>query len=220
MSNVTKLAEIETLLFVVGDEGIDLEELANLVGLTSAQTYQKILELEESYEENTSSALHILEAGNRFVLTTKKEMASLLKKYAQSPISNHLSQAALETLSIIAYKQPIARVQVDEIRGVQSSGSIQKLVSRHLIEEKGRLETPGRPILYGTTDYFMDYFGLRTLEDLPDIQQMEEEISEEMPTDLFFERYADKEIEFEEEEVAPPLPNEESEQVSSAKKEE
>ncbi|OJG74343.1 segregation and condensation protein B [Enterococcus quebecensis] len=152
--------------------------------------------LKERYESDKQSALNILEVGNHFVLSTKKTFASLLKKYAQSPMSNSLSQAALETLSIVAYKQPISRVEVDEIRGVQSSGSIQKLVARQLIEEKGRVDGPGRAILYGTTAYFMDYFGLKSLEELPDIHQMEEEIAEELPLDLFFDRY--KEINEEE----------------------
>ena len=100
-------------------------------------------------------------------------------------MSNALSQAALETLSIIAYKQPISRIEIDEIRGVQTSGSIQKLVARQLIEEKYRVDGPGRAILYGTTKYFMDYFGLKSLDELPDIQQMEDELEEELPMDLF-----------------------------------
>ena len=109
-------------------------------------------------------------------------------------MSNRLSQAALETLAIVAYKQPITRSEVDEIRGVQSAGSVQKLAARQLIEEKGRVEGPGRAILYGTTEYFMDYFGLKDLEELPDIQSMEEELLEELPTDLFFDRYQETEI--------------------------
>ena len=83
-----------------------------------------------------------------------------------------LSQASLETLAIIAYKQPVTRVDIESIRGVQSSGSIQKLLLRDLIEEAGRLETPGRPKLYKTTAYFMDYFGLESLDALPDASDL------------------------------------------------
>lgn len=196
------LRQIETLLFVVGDEGIALEEIAQMLGKTSEQISLGLAQLEQSYKENTASALHILEVGKRYTLTTKKEMADLLKKYAKSPIASNLTQAALETLSIVAYKQPISRMQVDEIRGVNSQASMHKLVQNRLIEKKGRMDVPGRPILYGTTDYFMDYFGLRTLEDLPDITQMEEEYVEVEPVDLFFERYTDKEIIFDNEEKA------------------
>jgi segregation and condensation protein B len=186
---VSTISQIEAILFVVGEEGIGLEELSYLLELSTAKTYESLTALKERYESDDQSALNILEVGNHFVLSTKKIFAPLLKKYAQSPISNALSQAALETLSIVAYKQPISRVEVDEIRGVQSAGSMQKLVARQLIEEKGRVDGPGRAILYGTTAYFMDYFGLRSLDELPDIHQMEEEIAEELPLDLFFDRY-------------------------------
>lgn len=191
---MNKISQLEAVLFVVGDEGIGLEELSYLLEEPTASIYQFIQTLNQNYQDNENSSLNILEVGNHFFLTTKKEFASLLKKYAQSPMSNRLSQAALETLAIVAYKQPITRSEVDEIRGVQSAGSVQKLAARQLIEEKGRVEGPGRAILYGTTEYFMDYFGLKDLEELPDIQSMEEELLEELPTDLFFDRYQETEI--------------------------
>lgn len=186
---MNKSSELEALLFVVGDEGIGLEELSYLLTIKTEEVYQLIQELQVRYQEDEQSSLNILEVGNHFVLTTKRSFAPLLKKYAQSPLSNRLSQAALETLAIIAYKQPITRMEVEEIRGVQSSGSVQKLMARQLIEEKGRVEGPGRAILYGTTSYFMDYFGLKDLSELPDIQAMETELEEELPLDLFFDRY-------------------------------
>lgn len=191
---MNKISQLEAVLFVVGDEGIGLEELSYLLEEPTASIYQFIQTLNQNYQDNENSSLNILEVGNHFVLTTKKEFASLLKKYAQSPMSNRLSQAALETLAIVAYKQPITRSEVDEIRGVQSAGSVQKLAARQLIEEKGRVDGPGRAILYGTTEYFMDYFGLKDLKELPDIQSMEEELLEESPTDLFFDRYQETEI--------------------------
>ena len=188
-----KFSEIEAILFVVGDEGIGLEELSYLLEETTASVYQSIQKLIQQYQLDETSALHILEVGNHFVLTTKKEFAPLLKKYAQSPMSNRLSQAALETLAIIAYKQPITRMEIEDIRGVKSAGSVQKLVARQLIEERGRVDGPGRAILYGTTDYFMDYFGLKTIDELPDIQTLEDDLAEELPTDLFFDRYQEGE---------------------------
>ena len=127
-----------------------------------------------------------METEAHIVLTTKKELAPLLKRYAQGT-SNTLSQAAVETLAIIAYKQPITRVEIEQIRGVQVSGAVQRLSAHNLIEEKGRVEGPGRPILYGTTSYFLDYFGLKSLKELPDIQEMELSLKEDAPLDLFFD---------------------------------
>lgn len=181
--------QIEALLFVAGDEGISLDELSFLIDESTAKIFDALEELKQRYLANEDTAIHILEVGNHFILTTKRDYADIIKNYAQSPLSNTLSQAALETLSIVAYKQPITRLKIDEIRGVQSAGSVQKLSARQLIEEKGRVDGPGRPILYGTTKYFMNYFGLETIEDLPSIAEMEAEIDREIPSDLFFANF-------------------------------
>lgn len=183
---MTKLSELEAILFIVGEEGIGLEEISYLLTITKEETVALLTELKTRYENDPASALHILETEAHVVLTTKKELAPLLKRYAQGT-SNTLSQAAVETLAIIAYKQPITRVEIEQIRGVQVSGTIQRLAAHQLIEEKGRVEGPGRPILYGTTPYFLDYFGLNSLKDLPDIQAMEHSLNEESSLDLFFD---------------------------------
>lgn len=190
---MNQLSRIEAMLFVVGEEGIGLEELAFTLKKSTPEIYQTVSELKENYESNEASALTILEVGNHFVLTTKKVFAPLLKDFARSPLANRLSQAALETLSIIAYKQPVTRSEIDELRGVQSSGAVQTLVARQLIEEKGRVDGPGRAILYGTSTYFMDYFGLKDMEDLPDVQKMEEDLADdEEPLDLFYDRFKEE----------------------------
>jgi segregation and condensation protein B len=183
---MTKLSELEAILFIVGEEGISLEEISYLLMIDKKESMARLAELKEKYEKDPDSALHILETDERAVLTTKKELASLLKRYAQGT-SNTLSQAAIETLAIIAYKQPITRIEIEQIRGVQASSAVQRLSAHHLIEEKGRVDGPGRPILYGTTSYFLDYFGLNSLKDLPDIQAMENTLNEEVPLDLFFD---------------------------------
>lgn len=183
-------ATIEALLFVAGDEGLSLEEAAALLESTTQEVYAALMRLQQKYKSR-DSGLTLLEVGNRFELATKKNYSAVIKKYAASPYATNLSQAALETLAIVAYKQPITRMEIDEIRGVQSSGSLQKLVLRGLVQEKGRVETPGRPILYGTTEYFMDYFGLKQLDDLPDISELGVE-NEEKETDLFFERFSEQ----------------------------
>ncbi len=186
------MSKVEALLFVAGNEGLELNELAHMINRSTAITYDLLTNMKQEYEEDERRAFTILEVGDSFILTTKKEYADLLKYYAQSSINQSLSQAALETLSIVAYKQPVTRAEIEELRGVQSSGSVQKLVVRRLIEEKGRVEGPGRAILYGTTSYFFDYFGLKSIEELPAIQQLEEISEKEIPNDLFFDRFKDQ----------------------------
>lgn len=192
---MTLQGKIESLLFVVGDEGLTLDELAYLCEDNTATIYRMIEQMNERYTSETHSSFYIMETGHRFTLVTKKQYAPLLQKYAQSPMSNKLSQASLETLAIIAYKQPVTRAEIDEIRGVQSSGALQNLVTRHLIKEVGRVEGPGRPILYGVTDYFMNYFGLEQLSELPSISEMEAELSEMTTEDLFFQSSVEEIIE-------------------------
>lgn len=192
---MTLQGKIESLLFVVGDEGLTLDELAYLCEDNTATIYRMIEQMNERYTSETHSSFYIMETGHRFTLVTKKEYAPLLQKYAQSPMSNKLSQASLETLAIIAYKQPVTRAEIDEIRGVQSSGALQNLVTRHLIKEVGRVEGPGRPILYGVTDYFMNYFGLEQLSELPSISEMEAELSEMTTEDLFFQSSVEEIVE-------------------------
>lgn len=195
-------AAIEALLFVAGDEGLSLEELSTLLEQSTQEVYTALMQLQQKHELETSG-LTLLEVGNRFELATKKEYSAVVKKYAVSPFATSLSQAALETLAIIAYKQPVTRMEIDEIRGVHSSGSLHKLGLRGLIEEKGRVEAPGRPIIYGTTNYFMDYFGLKELTELPDISELESE-EEENETELFYERFTQQFAELEKE---PPKEN-------------
>ncbi|AQP52956.1 SMC-Scp complex subunit ScpB [Vagococcus penaei] len=189
---MNKRTQLEALLFVSGNEGLTLNELAYFLNEKTETCFQLITELKTDYEKNDMSALKIMEVNHRFILVTKAVHADLLKEYAQSSIKQSISQAAIECLAIIAYNQPITRAEIDQIRGVKSSGPLQRLASRQLIEEKGRVEGPGRPILYGVTDYFMDYFGLKSLEDLPSIQELEEEASVIESTDLFFDRFKEK----------------------------
>lgn len=196
-------SKIEALLFVSGNEGLTLTEISQMINLSTSNLYNELTELKKRYEESETSSLTILEVGDRFMLSTKKEYASLLKQYAQSSINQSLSQAALECLSIVAYKQPITRAEIEELRGVQSSGSVQKLVTRRLIEEKSRVDGPGRAILYGTTAYFLDYFGLKTVDELPPVEQLDENAEKEIPNDLFFDRFKEQfeKLEEEQEEI-------------------
>lgn len=177
--------ELEALLFIAGQEGIGLDELSYVLKEPTADVFAAIQLLNQQFEEDSHSPYIILELGNQFILSTKKELNPLLKEYAQSPLSAKLSQAALETLAIIAYKQPVTRTEIETIRGVKTTGSIQKLIALQFIQEMGRVDGPGRAILYGTTEYFMNYFGIKNLTELPDLEQMSADLADDSTFDLF-----------------------------------
>lgn len=181
------ISQLEALLFVAGDEGMSINELSYVLSLSTEQVFEGLVQLNQKYKEDETCAIELKEYADRYMMTTKGKYQNLLQKYSQSPMAARLSQAALETLAVIAYKQPLTRMEVDQIRGVNSSASIQKLLNFQLIEEKGRLEVPGRPRIYATTDYFMDYFGLKNIDELPDISEMEADLAQNQSQLLFKE---------------------------------
>lgn len=183
---VNELATIEALLFVAGDDGLTLEEISKLINRPIDIIEDLLEKLEEKYRTDEESGLLLLETALKFQIVTKKEYASYIKRYAQSPFSQTLSRALLETLVIVAYKQPVTRVEIEEIRGVQVAGNLQKLKSRQLVEEVGRLDRPGNPLLYATTPFFLDYFGINSLEELPELSEADEENE---VSDLFFKDF-------------------------------
>ena len=187
-------AVLEGLLFVVGEEGLSLEQIEDVLDIDELEAKELLKSLRDEYEEN-GRGVRIDFLGNKFKLTTKKEHREYYQKLIENPETNTLSQAALETLAIIAYNEPITRVQVDAIRGVSSAPIIRKLVAKGFIKESGRSELPGRPILYETTNEFLDYFGLSSTEELPNIEEIinESEESDES-TDLYSSKYIEDEI--------------------------
>lgn len=172
---MNRVAIIESLLFVAGDEGLTLEQLTKLVNIKDEEIEELINHLIQRYNENDESGITLIKTAKRYKLVTKDKCAKYIKKYAQSPFSQTLSRALLETLAIIAYKQPITRIEIEDIRGVQVTGNLQKLKSFQLIDEVGRIDKPGRPLLYGTTDFFLDYFGINNLKDLPELKDKNNE---------------------------------------------
>ena len=185
---MNKLAVLEGLLFVVGDEGLTLNQMTEILEITSDEAKELISELKEKYEAETSG-IRINFLGNTFKLTTKKEHREYFQKLIENEDSNVLSQAALETLAIVAYNQPITRLEVNEIRGVDSAQMIRKLTAKGLLKEAGRSDAIGRPILYATTSEFLDYFGLSTIEDLPKIEDLKIEDNNDEETDLYQSKY-------------------------------
>ena len=185
---------LEGLLFVVGEDGLTLDQIVEVLDINEDEAKVLVQDLKHSYEEE-DRGLRIDYLGNRLKLTTKYEHREYYQKLLENPETNILSQAALETLAIIAYNEPITRVEVDKIRGVSSSQMIRKLVAKGLIKESGRSELPGRPILYETTNEFLDYFGLKSIDELPDMEKYIDEANEEIDEeqDLYTSKYKDEE---------------------------
>lgn len=188
MSIVNKLGVLEGILFVVGDEGITLNQLCEVMMIDEGEAKKILLDLKKIYESD-DRGLRISYLGDAFKLTTKKEHKEYYERLVVNPVSNNLSQSALEVLAIIAYNQPITRIEIDELRGVNSTYVLRRLVAKGLIKEAGKSTLPGRPNLYKTTKEFLDYFGLSTISDLP---SYEKEVEETGETDLFNSIYKEE----------------------------
>jgi len=157
-------AIIESLLFVSGDEGLSISRLAEII----EKPHEDIQGALESLEQECKfRGVTLVEIGGAYQLVTKKEYAPYIEKLVEAPANQSLSQAALETLAIVAYKQPITRAEIEEIRGVAVGSVLKSLHERGLIDVVGRAEGLGRPLLYGTTPVFLEHFALRHLEELP-----------------------------------------------------
>jgi segregation and condensation protein B len=181
-------AVLEGLLFVVGEEGLTIEQAKAILEVNDEEAKELINKLRAKYLSD-ESGIYLEFLGNRFKLMTKKEHKDYYQKLLLEDETRTLSQAALETLAIIAYNQPITRIKIDEIRGVSSALMVRKLVAKGLVKEIGRSDLPGRPILYQTTSDFLDYFGLANINDLPNIGEFigQKEIKEEQ--DLYTSNY-------------------------------
>ena len=181
------LGILEGILFVSGDEGVTLNQICEILNIDIEEAKRLLLELKQSYESD-NRGVRICYLGDAFKLTTKKEHKEYYQKFIENPESNTLSQTALEILAIIAYNQPITRVEIDELRGAQSSQMLRKLVAKGLIKISGKSTMPGRPNLYATTSEFLDYFGLSTINDLPVIKEdNEDEKESELFTSIYKE---------------------------------
>ena len=158
-------AQLEALLFV-SPSPTPITRFAQVLGVDEEVVQAALAELSETYG-SSRRGLRIVRKGDRAHLTTAPEAASLIEKFLGLDLTTRLSGAALETLAVIAYRQPLTRGDIESIRGVNCDGVLRTLVTRELIEPAGRLEQPGRPFLYGTTLQFLQYFGLEGLDHLP-----------------------------------------------------
>lgn len=176
---------IEGLLYVQGDLGLTINQIEDILEIPEEEAKRLVLNLKNYYEEN-NRGLRINYLGNTIKLTTKEEHQKYYQKLLESPSSNNLSESALEVLAIIAYNEPITRGDLEKLRGVDSTYVLRRLLAKGLIKECGKSDLPGRPILYKTTDDFLDYFGLASIKDLPNIELLEENNS---PKDLYTSIY-------------------------------
>lgn len=179
-------AVLEGILFIVGDEGTTLKEMSSILDISEEEVKNLLLELKKDYEDE-SRGLRISYLGNAFKLTTKEEHKEFYEQLVTDTKTTNLSNAALEVLAVIAYNEPITRIKVDEIRGVNSSQIVRRLLARGFIKICGKEDTIGKPNLYKTTDEFLDYFGLSSKDDLPEVI-VEEKFENDNP-DLYDSTY-------------------------------
>ena len=166
----SKEANLEALLYAAGDNGLEEQTLIEMLEI-DGETLDKVAEnLQRKLTKDSDSGLQLIHIAHTYKLTTSPQTAKIIEKYFQKDLTKNLSQSALEILAIVAYRQPITRVEIDDIRGVNSSGALQTLVWRGLIKADGKKDAPGHPKLYVTTDYFLQYFNYHSLADLPLIE--------------------------------------------------
>jgi segregation and condensation protein B len=164
---------IEVLLFVT-PEPLPLANICRITEISEQDALEILQELAKDYQR-TNRGLQVIEMAGGWQLATRPEFASYVERLYKKQSSNTLSRAALESLAIIAYRQPVTKAELELIRGVKSDSSISTLVERGLVEEKGRREGPGRPVLYGTTTDFLKHFGLKDISQLPDLDNFMDE---------------------------------------------
>ncbi|MBO5247139.1 MAG: SMC-Scp complex subunit ScpB [Eubacterium sp.] len=187
MDNQKYKAIIESILFTMG-ASVELSKLAETIELDKKQTKQLLDELIEDYA-NAERGMAIMELDGAYQMCTKPEMYEYLIRIAKQPKHRALTDVLLETLSIIAYKQPITRVEIEKIRGVSCDHAVNKLLEYNLIQELGRLDAPGKPLLFGTTEEFLRSFGVHSIEELPilnpdQVEEFRQEAEEEMQVQL------------------------------------
>lgn len=178
-NDVKLKAILEGLLFLVGDDGLTVEQASKSMDISTKKAEQLFDALQKEYVDD-SRGFEIERYGSRYRFLSKALVHEAAKKLFSIDKISKLSNAALETLAIIAYKQPITRVEIEEIRGVGADVMIRKLEARGLIKEEGRSDAPGRPFLYSVTDEFMDAFKLLSLDELPDLPEFNKDNNDDL----------------------------------------
>lgn len=169
-------AILEGVLFAAGD-AVELERLADIVDVDKKSLREILSKMIEDYNYSRRG-IHIIRMDNSYQMCTRGEYFEYISRLAEPPRKQNLSNAALEVLSIVAYKQPVTRASIEHIRGVNCDYIVNRLIERNFIEEKGRLDAPGRPILFGTTQHFLRSFGISDLQELPEFDSLGQTIEE------------------------------------------
>lgn len=182
------LEVIEGMLFLSGDEGLSIKQITTVLEITKKEAIELVDELTEIYNQREIKGIELVNFGGIYKLITLSKHHEYYTRMIEQNEAT-LSNAALETLAIIAYNQPVTRVRIEEIRGVGCDAMIRKLVAKALIKEVGREDIPGKPILYGVTEEFMDAFHLTSLDELPKLQEIVDEFDQE---DIFNTKYTEK----------------------------
>ncbi len=176
-------AIIESILFTMGNS-VELGQIADAIELSPQETRQLIEELSMEYEKK-ERGMRIMELDGSYQMCTSQNTYEYLIRIAKQPKKHVLTEVLLETLSIIAYKQPVTKAEIEKIRGVSCGHAVSKLVDYSLVSELGRLDAPGRPMLFGTTEDFLRSFGIHSLEDLPEMSQVQiEEFKQEAEAEV------------------------------------
>jgi segregation and condensation protein B len=185
---VERLAILEGALFIAGEEGVDYESLQRILGIDNVALNEVIEEYKKELD-NIHRGLSLVKLGNRYKLVTKAKHHEYYQRIVNSNNDFNFSNASLETLAIIAYNQPVTRIEVEKIRGVNSDSIIRRLMAYSLIKEAGRKDSVGRPMMYEVTNEFLDVFNLTSLEELPslDIEEDEDEVQ-----DIFSTRFVEE----------------------------
>lgn len=178
---------LESFLFMAGNEGLTISQLIALTDLEESEILLFLETLLSNYEQRIESGITLKLFGGAYQLVTKAEYVNDIKRLLENPAPQSITKASLEVLAIVAYKQPVTRVEIDDLRGVKSDGPIHTLISRGFVMENGRSEGTGRAILYGTTDLFLDRFGLSSLKSLPPLMLEQDNVQED--TDLFMTQF-------------------------------
>lgn len=166
-------AVLEAILFTLGDS-VEIARLAEVIELSKKETKELLQELKQTYHTQ-DRGIELIELEDAVQLCTKNEMYEYLVKIAKTPRKHVLTDTMLETLSIIAYKQPVTKLDIERIRGVSCDFAVNRLLEYDLVQELGRLDAPGRPMLFGTTEQFLRSFGVKSLSDLPELNPVQVE---------------------------------------------
>ena len=182
------MSKIESLLFVTGDEGLTARQIESLTNANTLDVREALTRLQEEYVNSEVRGIELKELAGTYQLISKKQNADTIQRLVDNPTNQPLSQASLEVLAIVAYKQPITRIEIEDLRGVKSERPLHTLSLKGLIQEIGRAEGTGRAILYGTTNEFLNVFGLKAISELPPLPEAQENEEDEQ-TDLFMTKF-------------------------------